>query len=418
MLPSHLTSHSEKVMKLLSIILSFVLLTACSSSNDSVEKDIDSSAIAADASTSADNTASTETPVPTESAMSTDTSVSSGSATPTDTDTDIDIETAMLAEIEPPTDSVTLTPELEFPVNDLLVSLAGYQSEVLAEKVLLISENIESIADNKVVITDNQVDVEETTTTTSNKSSYSCSAGGQLIVETINSEDRQVHLSRTTDSVNYTFEQCVMSVENDNLENGVYRMNGTFKLAENAISSRAVSYSIRRQWDLFSIVNPDSSSESIDGNTIDSNESSGDSKKDRSVGINHYEHLIDDQIIFAMKDVSMDLQSGTRGSRYINFYELNISGEIQGLMTLDNLITISTEPALSHRTTAQPEIDPPTFTGGMQMISDSGSNLMLSAVQTITSEKTFSYSYTSAAGDTVTADEQELVNLFDFAPES
>ena len=319
-----------------------------------------------------------------------------------------------------PTDPVALD-EIAQP---LLVSLAGYQADQLVFQIDDFAAAISS-SDAGVLLEPAQIQTEflgNLLTTPTERTSYNCDGGGQMIHEAsrlregLNTESSYF---RNVDA--YLFDQCMHSSTNTALPNGNYELSGSVLVDDyDRVGSRISENGYISNWTNFSMQGPAGLSYEVSGkievktSTFDP----GDFQL-REVALDHYQKQLDGQTVELLQNVVFNQNFTANRSSGRQSYTLNVDGSYQGPLAGGKLVTVNTDPVLARVLafgTIADQAQP--FSGQVQISADDGGELLLSANATGDSTSTLfvDSAFMTSTGDTISSELIPLAEISIQAP--
>lgn len=333
-----------------SLLVVTAALTSCSSSNSNPPPDSDSlgdSAVTVDANTVTDTTVS----------------------------------------YSPAKDPVTQTAvALDIVGQGLLVSLAGFQADRLSLFVRDLAVEIEGSGE-PMPLSESSFETLDgfgpaVVVSPTQKSAYTCSAGGQMIHETgrLRRNSGEENSLRGDYDV-FTFDDCRHVQTTDVFAAGDYRLNGNLVMEANDYSVMRGSHSGHaNSWTEFTMSVPADIAYEISGNIEFSAYSaayfgSGDS---RTANLSIYKKTSGTQTIESLEDVRFSLIRTIPNGSDDSGYQLDTQGISSGPATGSVLVTINTDQVLSGLALVLQGIIEP-FSGQIRMVAADGGELTLSA---------------------------------------
>ncbi len=293
----------------------------------------------------------------------------------------------------------------------LLLSLAGYQLENLAEDVRLIGDLATISAISSTALEDGTYSVEDQGRTVDlpvTRTLYACELGGELTLELAQITMNDLFYSRGSLFTQYIFDQCRLEAEQ-----GEKILDGTLQTMVNDIAGRHFTIKGKQaNWTAFSWV--DGTGDTIVADAmLDINEfSSFNYEISRQVQISNYSKATDDMIIERVSDASFEQSSSINASQSEQEYAMNVQGRVVDQSGIGVLINTGT-PYFRRELLRETASEAIPFTGQLTMNSDDGSELLLTATETgsESTELAVDVVYQDKNGQTSTQNAQKLVNL-------
>lgn len=293
----------------------------------------------------------------------------------------------------------------------LLLSLAGYQLENLAEDVMLIGDLATVSAISSTALEDGTYSVEDQGRTVDlpvTRTLYACEQGGELTLELAQMTMNDLFYSRDSLFTQYIFDQCRLEAEQ-----GEKILDGTLQTMVNDIAGRHFTIEGKQaNWTAFSWV--DGTGDTIVADAmLDINEfSSFNYEISRQVQISNYSKATDDIIIEHVSDASFEQSSSINASQSEQEYAMNVQGRVVDQSGIGVLINTGT-PFFRRESLRETASEAIPFTGQVTMNSDDGSELLLTATETDSesTELAVDVVYHDKNGQTSTQNAQPLVNL-------
>ena len=294
----------------------------------------------------------------------------------------------------------------------LLLSLAGYQLEIMAEEVRL-------IGDSAILSTLGSTDLESGTYSVEDQEQtldlpvvrtlFACEHGGELTLESAKLTINELFYSRESLFTNYLYDQCQLT--------GQQVLNGSLKTLSNSISGRHFTLQQKQiNWGSFSWIQDSGMLVEADATLNINVFSSFSADLSRQVVINNYSKTIGNVIVENLSDTSFTLSSNTSASGEEQEYTLNAQGRVINQAGI--VMNVITDPILFRRQSSGVLANQAApFSGQLSVNADDGSQLILTATSVSNSSELFvDVFYRDTNGQTNNISTQRLINLPVFGP--
>ncbi len=298
---------------------------------------------------------------------------------------------------------------------NLLLELAGYQNEALAEKLYELVANIEvastAVQSQGSIISNDVVAFDEPST----RSSFNCPFGGTMVTEQISTEvDMGGGASQSNDYDQYMFDQCVAAINGGALADGNYELNGIYTYESHSrASTNGVFKTLVATWNTFKLQPTNANSNGItyelDGNvSLSSSSNPSATTATRDSQINRYAEsngtstsLEITSADFYQYRQPIPFPGRVEGPRTVRF-----NGTYNGPLSQDATLQIRTDPEFTEWKSDNADANEPLI-GSLQISSSDG------GVLTMTANGALAISFLRADGTTTESSLDELP-VYDF----